>query len=134
MMHLQLTGRLDPGEQFATINLDGVNLFLGQKTTNLTLLSAVFCHQNNHTHFPNPVKALYPVDPSRYPETITIQRKTRSAQTDDNDEDDDNDDEDNHNTTSNDYHHCYHHRDFNHDHNHRGSTPQSGRTALPLGV
>jgi hypothetical protein len=91
-MHLQLTGRLDPGEQFATVNLDGVDLFMGgQKMINLSLLSAFFCHQTGHTHFPNPVKALYPVDPSRYPETITVQRQSRSAS---NDEDDDNDDDD----------------------------------------
>ena len=99
-MHLQLTGRLDPGEKFATLSLDGADLFSGQKMTNLALLSVVFCHQSNHTHFPGPVKALYPVDPSRYPETVTIHRKTRSVQTDsndnasDNENDDDNDDDD----------------------------------------
>ena len=81
-MLLQLTGRLEQNENYANINLDGSNLFFSSnKMVQLTLLNVIFCRQAGHSHFPQPIKANYPVDPHRYPETIT-RKKTRRMKRD----------------------------------------------------
>jgi len=78
-MHLQLTGRLEPGETHATIALDAGDIFSGKKAIVLTLLNVSFCSQIDHDHFPPPVTAMYPVNPNRYQETVTVLK--RSANT-----------------------------------------------------
>ena len=80
-MLLQLTGRLEPGETHATIDVDVASIFSGKKAIVLTLLNISFCSQVDHNHFPPDVTALYPVDPDGYKETITVvQRLKRSAE------------------------------------------------------
>jgi len=85
-MHLQLTGRLDPGESCAIIDFEGINPFYEHKQISVSLLNVVFCDQHEHTHFPEPVKARYPVDPDRYQETITVKRPRRNVFKHDDDE------------------------------------------------
>jgi len=76
-MHLQLTGRLEPGETHATIALDAGDIFSGKKAIVLTLLNVSFCSQIDHDHFPPPVTAMYPVNPNRYQETVTVLKRSR---------------------------------------------------------
>ncbi len=80
-MLLQLTGRLEPGDTHATIDVDVASIFSGKKAIVLSLLNISFCSQVDHNHFPPDVTALYPVDPDGYKETITVvQRLKRSAE------------------------------------------------------
>jgi len=87
-MHLQLTGRLEPGETHATIDFDAGALFSEKRAIVLTLLNITFCSQLDHDHFPSPVTAAYPIDPNRYQETITVLKRSRREIQDDSETDD----------------------------------------------
>ena len=85
-MHLQLTGRLEPGETHATIDFDAGAIFSGGKRgLVLTLLNITFCSQIDHDHFPSPVTAAYPENPNSYQETITVLKRSRREIQDDDD-------------------------------------------------
>lgn len=75
-MHLQITGRLDPGETFATFPLDAAYIIPAKNASRLELelINVIICKQENHTHFDPPPTEKYPEDPNRYPETVRIVR------------------------------------------------------------
>ena len=73
-MHLQITGRLDPGETYALIDLDVGNILPKGQSVKLDLVNIIICNQEGHSHFEPEQKADYPKDPNRYPETITVKR------------------------------------------------------------
>ena len=73
-MHLQITGRLDPGETYALIDLDVGNILPKGQSVKLDLVNIIICNQEGHSHFEPEKKADYPKDPNRYPETITVKR------------------------------------------------------------
>ena len=71
-MHLQVTGRLDPGETYALIDLDVGNILPRGQSVKLDLVNIIICNQEGHSHFEPDEKAEYPKDPNRYPEIITV--------------------------------------------------------------
>ena len=73
-MHLQVTGRLDPGETYALIDLDVGNILPRGQSVKLDLVNIIICNQEGHSHFEPDEKAEYPKDPNRYPEIITVKR------------------------------------------------------------
>jgi len=74
-MHLQLTGRLEPGETYAQIDLDAANILpRGGPFVALELVNIIICKQEDHDHFQPVQKADYPKDPNRYQETITVRQ------------------------------------------------------------
>ena len=74
-MHLQLTGRLEPGETYAQIDLDAANILpRGGPFVSLELVNIIICKQEDHDHFEPVKKADYPEDPNGYEETITVRR------------------------------------------------------------
>ena len=73
-MHLQVTGRLDPGESYATIDLDATNILPRGQFLTLELVNIIICRQEDHSHFEEAQRAEYPEDPSRYPESLTVRR------------------------------------------------------------
>ena len=73
-MLLQLTGSLEPGETYATIDLDAASILPKNSSVILELVNVIICKQEGHSHFdPVPVAA-YPDDPERYPESITVRQ------------------------------------------------------------
>ena len=73
-MLLQVTGRLDPGETYATVDLDAGNILPKGPYVTLELVNIIICKQENHDHFAKPTVSEYPSDPSRYPESITVRQ------------------------------------------------------------
>jgi hypothetical protein len=77
-MLLQLTGRLDPDETYAIIDLDGADLVAhsappAQDYVELELVNLTICHNPEHNHFePFPPTAPYPVTDDGWTEKITI--------------------------------------------------------------
>lgn len=73
-MLLQLTGSLEPGETYATVELDAAAILPKSSTVILELVNVIICKQEGHNHFdPVPV-ADYPDDPERYHESITVRQ------------------------------------------------------------
>ena len=70
-MLIQLTGKLDPGESYAVVNVN--ERILPEKSFSLELVSLSFCHNQEHedTHFPVQEQGTYPVGPA-YEEYVTI--------------------------------------------------------------
>jgi len=73
-MHLQITGRLEPGETYAQIELDAANILPKGEFVTFELVNIIICKQEDHTHLEGEQKADYPVDPNRYAEVVTIKR------------------------------------------------------------
>jgi len=73
-MFLQVTGRLDPGETYATVDLDAGSILPRGTYVTLELVNVIICKQEDHDHFPKASVSAYPDDPSRYPETITVRQ------------------------------------------------------------
>jgi hypothetical protein len=73
-MHLQLTGRLDPDESYAIIDLDATSILPPGEFVSLQLVNIIICAQEDHNHFAPLNVGDYPKDNTKYPETITITR------------------------------------------------------------
>lgn len=77
-MLLQLTGRLDPDEKYAIIDLEGADLVAHSAPPSLDyveleLVNITICHNPAHNHFePFPPTAAYPIGEDVWPEKITI--------------------------------------------------------------
>ena len=72
-MHLQLTGRLNPGETYGEVNI--LPSVLPPGPVLLKLINLVVCYNRAHalTHFPGPVMSPYPAVPP-YEENIIVVR------------------------------------------------------------
>ena len=73
-MHLQITGRLEPGETYAQIELDAANILPRGEFVTFELVNIIICKQEDHSHLEGENKGDYPVDPNRYQEVVTIKR------------------------------------------------------------
>jgi hypothetical protein len=85
-MHLQLVGRLDPGETYALFDIENVTNLITGNWIHLELLNIIICQDQDHSHFEVPETAPYPSDPDRYkdkvmkvfpkPRHVTFRRRT----------------------------------------------------------
>ena len=73
-MLLQITGRLDPGETYATVDLDAGSILPKGPYVTLELVNIIICKQEDHDHFAKPTVSAYPIDETRYPESITVRQ------------------------------------------------------------
>ena len=73
-MLLQVTGRLDPGETYASFDLDAGSILPKGSYLTLELVNVIICKQENHSHFDSAPESAYPEDPTRYPESITVRQ------------------------------------------------------------